>query len=161
MKRGVRGLASAICVALVLQLAACGTIIHPERRGQPKGRIDPAIAVLDGVGLLLFIIPGVIAYAVDFATGAIYLPAGQTSMVPDDANDGDDDGRQKVVYVDPASLDAETIARVVYEETGLKVDVEGDARRVHRFADTKVLLNEMARTNENIRMRHTLASAAP
>ncbi len=32
------------------------------------------LVVLDGLGLLLFVIPGVAAFAVDFSTGAIYLP---------------------------------------------------------------------------------------
>jgi hypothetical protein len=36
--------------------------MYPERRGQkPVGLIDPAIAVLDALGLRLFIVPGVIA----------------------------------------------------------------------------------------------------
>jgi len=35
----------------------------------------PEFAVLDGVGLLLFVIPGIIAFAVDFSTGR-YLSAG-------------------------------------------------------------------------------------
>lgn len=60
--------------ALVLQLAACGTILYPERKGQVSGKIDVGVAVLDGIGLLFFIIPGVIAYAVDFTNGTIYLP---------------------------------------------------------------------------------------
>lgn len=62
--------------AIIFQTTACGTILHPERRGQRAGRIDPAVAILDGLGLLLFIIPGVIAFAVDFNNGAIYLPGG-------------------------------------------------------------------------------------
>jgi hypothetical protein len=54
---------------------SCGTLIHPERVGQPRmGRIDPAVAILDGLGLLLFLIPGIIAFVVDFSTGAIFLP---------------------------------------------------------------------------------------
>ena len=52
----------------------CGTILHPERRGQPAGRLDWGVVLLDGLGLIFFLIPGVIAFAVDFATGAIYLP---------------------------------------------------------------------------------------
>ena len=35
------------------------------------------MVLLDGLGLLLFFIPGVVAFAVDFATGAIYLPPWQ------------------------------------------------------------------------------------
>jgi hypothetical protein len=50
--------------------------MHPERRNQPPGGgIDWSVFALDAVGLLLFFIPGVIAFAVDFTTGAIYLPA--------------------------------------------------------------------------------------
>jgi len=71
----MKKLISLFCAAAVLNLTACGTILYPERVGQQKtGRIDPAVAILDGVGLLVFIIPGLIAYAVDFSNGTIYLP---------------------------------------------------------------------------------------
>src|SRR5262245_44673735 len=53
----------------------CGTLFHSERCGRPHGgRIDWAVVALDGLGLILFFIPGVIAFVVDFSTGAIYLP---------------------------------------------------------------------------------------
>jgi hypothetical protein len=59
-------------------VAGCGMILHPERRNQPPGgSVDWSIFALDAVGLLLFFIPGVIAFAVDFSTGAIYLPPNQ------------------------------------------------------------------------------------
>jgi hypothetical protein len=57
-----------------LSTTGCGTILHPERRGQPAGPLDWRIVALDSLFLLLFFIPGVIAFAVDFSTGAIYLP---------------------------------------------------------------------------------------
>ena len=56
----------------VLFLSGCGTIIYPERRGN-TAQVDVAVVLLDAVGLLFFIIPGVIAYAVDLSTGCIYL----------------------------------------------------------------------------------------
>src|ERR1700758_5507579 len=68
-------------------LASCGTILYPERRGQPAGRLDVGVVALDGIGLLLFLVPGVIAFAVDFATGAIYLPPGYALAVPPTAAD--------------------------------------------------------------------------
>ncbi len=68
-------LQSALLTPLAALLAGCGTILHPERRGQPAGRIDWGIFALDALGLLLFFIPGVIAFAVDFSNGTIYLPA--------------------------------------------------------------------------------------
>ena len=55
-------------------LTGCGTILHPERRGQPAGVLDWKIVALDTLGLVLFFIPGIIAFVVDFQTGAIYLP---------------------------------------------------------------------------------------
>jgi len=63
---------AAHCAAVAL--TGCGTVLHPERRGQPAGRIDWGIFALDAIGLIFFFIPGVIAFAVDFTTGAIYLP---------------------------------------------------------------------------------------
>lgn len=61
-------------------LGGCGTILYPERRGQPHGRLDWGVVALDGLGLVLFFLPGVIAFAVDFATGAIYLPPEQYGL---------------------------------------------------------------------------------
>jgi len=75
-----RGVALGLCGLMLLQLAACGTIIYPERRGQSKGELDPLIVVLDAVGILFFIIPGVASFIIDFNTGAIYLPRGQRSQ---------------------------------------------------------------------------------
>lgn len=63
-----------ICAFLIVQLMGCGTILYPERKGQKSGKIDAGVAILDGIGVLCFIIPGVIAYAVDFYNGTIYLP---------------------------------------------------------------------------------------
>jgi len=66
-----------LTITLFCNLAACGTILYPERNGQHAGSIDPLVAVLDGAGLLFFLIPGVIAFAVDFNNHSIYLPHGQ------------------------------------------------------------------------------------
>ncbi|MBF9000349.1 MULTISPECIES: hypothetical protein [Vibrio] len=71
----------AVSFCLCFNLVACGTIIHPERKGQVDGRIDVGIAVLDAIGLLFFFIPGVVAFAVDFSNGTIYLPGGHTSTL--------------------------------------------------------------------------------
>ena len=67
-------LAGGSVTLLAASVSGCGTILHPERKGQVDGKIDPGIAILDGLGLLLFLVPGVIAFAVDFSNGTIYLP---------------------------------------------------------------------------------------
>lgn len=79
-----RFLLATSAMALASSVSSCGTIIYPERKGQIDGRIDPSIAILDGLGLLLFLIPGVIAFAVDFSNGTIYLPGTQTSKAEDE-----------------------------------------------------------------------------
>ena len=66
----------ALCLPLLLPLSGCGTLIFPERQGQASGKLDPNILILDGFGLLFFIVPGLVAFVVDFATGAVYLPPG-------------------------------------------------------------------------------------
>lgn len=74
----------AITLALlvtVMNLTACGYFLYPERRGQTTGRLDAAVILLDAAGLLIGIIPGVVAFAVDISTGAIYLPKGDKSVI--------------------------------------------------------------------------------
>jgi len=55
--------------------SGCGSIMHPDRVGQPHThQLDWKVAALNGLGMLFFFVPGVVAFAVDFYTGAIYLP---------------------------------------------------------------------------------------
>ncbi|WP_375057963.1 hypothetical protein [Zobellella sp. DQSA1] len=86
-----KSLALALAGVLTTQLAACGTIFYPERKGQISGRIDPVVAIANGIGLLFFIVPGVVAFAVDFSNGTIYLPGGkaelQQQITPDSLNE--------------------------------------------------------------------------
>ncbi|MVW84819.1 polyribonucleotide nucleotidyltransferase [Pseudomonas sp. PB101] len=81
MRAPFRLIGGVLVATLLTQVTACGSIFYPDRRGQIEGKIDPAIAVLDAVGLLFYIIPGLIAFAVDFATGAIYFEPGKTAQV--------------------------------------------------------------------------------
>lgn len=102
-----------ICVVLTIQLAGCGTLMYPERRGQRGGRIDAGVAVLDAIGLLFFIIPGVIAFAVDFGNGTIYLPGTSRSSL--DIKD------MKQVKFDPKHSNAASIEKIIKKETGYKI----------------------------------------
>src|SRR5690554_2163549 len=72
--------ATTFSALLIFELAGCGTIIYPERRGQTGGKIDPAVVIMDGIGLLFWVIPGLVAFAIDFATGAIYTSSGRYSV---------------------------------------------------------------------------------
>lgn len=66
------------------QLAACGTLIYPERQGQTGGKLDLGVVALDALGLLFWFVPGVIAFGVDFITGAIYLPGGTIAQLSEE-----------------------------------------------------------------------------
>ena len=66
---------SALAAGIGSLLSGCGTILYPDRAYQQgRGNLDPAIVILDGIGLFFFIIPGLVAFAVDLTTGAIYFP---------------------------------------------------------------------------------------
>ncbi len=73
-RRAFRKIAASTLIVALLPLTGCGYLIFSERVGQPDGEIDWGIFALDAVGLLFGIIPGVVAFAVDFSTGCIYLP---------------------------------------------------------------------------------------
>ena len=75
--RRMKALSLALCAALGFQLGGCGTILYPERRGQTAGHIDAGVAVMDGLWCLVFIIPGVVGFIVDFANGTIYESGGR------------------------------------------------------------------------------------
>ena len=91
-------------------LSGCGLIMHPERKGQAHhGRIDWKIAALDGLGLCFFFVPGVIAFAVDFATGTIYLPPDQYG-----SEESMEEAPELITIHNPSeSMDQDEIERVV------------------------------------------------
>ncbi len=115
--------AGALTAGLAFSLASCGTLLYPERRGQPAGRLDVGVVALDGVGLLLFLVPGVVAFAVDFATGAIYLPPGCASLAPPSAQ-----GLCQV-RIDPRDLTPRRIEEAVRQQTGKAVSLRPGAYR--------------------------------
>ena len=109
-----------VCAVFFLQVVGCGTIIYPERKGQKTGKIDTSIAILDGIGLLFFIIPGVIAFAVDFNNGSIYLPTGNSYT---NLNEDEKDSLA-LVKIPSDKLDLYTVTQVIKEHTGqiIKLD---------------------------------------
>lgn len=110
-------LAAATLLASLGLQSACGTIFYPERRGQDaKGDLDIGVVLLNGVGLLFFLIPGIIAYAVDFSTGAIYLPPEEEGLI-----DTDGSSRAPDLHIPPQDLTAERLATELSKVTGKEI----------------------------------------
>jgi len=128
-----------VSVALITQMVGCGTIIYPERRGQRTGQIDVGIALLDALWLLVFIIPGVVAFAVDFTTGAIYLPGKRATI---------EAGEMIVIRVNPGELNEKTIREAVMKQTGCQ-ELELSKAKIYpldRSENVEMKLAEIARS---------------
>ncbi|UTW06599.1 polyribonucleotide nucleotidyltransferase [Pseudomonas benzenivorans] len=129
MHKQTRLIGGVLAATLLTQLSACGTLLYPDRRGQIEGRVDPVVVALDAIGILFFVIPGLIAFGIDFATGAIYLPNGQYSMAPETLKQAvDAEGR-----VDNAKLKA-----LIEQHTGHSLPLD-DPRLIQHSANLEQL----------------------
>jgi hypothetical protein len=103
--------------ALVLHLVGCGTLLYPDRQGSRGGRVDPGVVVMDGVLLFFFIVPGLVAFGIDFYTGAVYLPGGHghhTQVVPAPGGDLSDAAvRELVARATGVALPPDAVARAI------------------------------------------------
>jgi hypothetical protein len=105
---------------LVFQLIGCGTLLYPERRGLKAGHLDVGVVILDAIGLLFFLIPGIIAFAVDFSSGCIYLPAsGQVKL--------------KKIKFDPKNTNLADIENIIKNETGHTVKLTQSNMRITKL----------------------------
>lgn len=138
LRRGLTGLVLGVSITA---LAGCGTLFHPERKGQVSGRIDPVVAIANGVGLLFFIVPGVVAYAVDFSNGTIYLPSDRTSA-------GVDTLRLE------EGMDVARLERLLSEKTGKPVSLDDELVRVEEVdsLDEALALVRMAGIDDEARL---------
>jgi hypothetical protein len=126
-----RAIVSGISLASMSLLTSCGTIIYPDRVNQKnRGKLDPSIIILDGIGLFFFLVPGVIAFAVDLATGAIFFPEGQ--------GHGDE---ERTIFDDlsmirPAGgLNQQVIEHFASERAGAEIDLNRDDVQVVQLDD--------------------------
>jgi hypothetical protein len=119
-----------VCVVLLMHLTSCGTLLYPERRGVTRdpAQIDVGVVVMDGALLLLFVVPGLIAYAVDFSTGCIYLPPGRIMQNFDDLTPSD----MQVIRVAPERLNMKALPGIIKQYTGLLVAPYSDDMRIFR-----------------------------
>ncbi len=139
-KRSIKALWVIVGAVLVIQTTGCGTLMYPERRGQKGGHVDAGVAVLDGIGLFFFLIPGIIAYAVDFSNGTIYLPATARS-----------------------SLELKDLRQVKFDHTRttlaeLQIIIKDQTGCVVRFDQPGMVITRLKSTSE---MREQFAQALP
>ncbi|MGQ7247053.1 hypothetical protein ACUN9Y_06910 [Halomonas sp. V046] len=140
MLRPPRLLTGLVLATTLTSLAGCGTVFHPERKGQINGQIDPVIAIANGVGLLFYIIPGVIAYAVDFSNGTIYLPGTQTTDVESLPLEGD--------------MDVAAFEQLLSEKAGQPVTLDNELVRVEQVEslDEALALVRMSGVHDQARI---------
>lgn len=132
-----------LCAVFIFESTGCGTLMYPERRGQRGGHIDAGIAVLDGIGLFFFIIPGVIAYAVDFSNGTIYLPGTARSSLKLN--------NIKQVKFDPKHNRLTSIERIVKAQTGYDVSQSQSLMRIVSLKSTDDMLAKFEQVLPEIR----------
>lgn len=125
-----------LIVTMVVNLTACGTILYPERHNQRPGHLDPGVVVLDAVGLLFFVIPGVIAFAVDFSNNSIYLPHGRSSS--------NDDGHRYAKVPLTGKPDMAAIENAVRAQTGKTIHLQQTGVQVVRLNSADDLDAEFA-----------------
>lgn len=127
MKQTVRRwLSGAVVGASIIALTGCGTLFHPERKGQLSGQIDPVVAIANGVGLLFFIVPGVIAYAVDFSNGTIYLPSNNSASVD-------------VLHLD-RDLNLASLEKLLSDKAGQPVSLESELVMIEKMSNLEEAL---------------------
>ena len=147
MRRLQRFFYHLLILVLALQLAGCGTLLYPERRGQVTGRLDLGVVLLDAIGLFFFIIPGVIAFAVDYSNGTIYLPARPVVVSMNDL---------KQIKFDPKHTSLAQFQRIIKRQTGFTLTADNlDVFRLQSHSD---MVSHFARiTPAADRVRYAMA----
>lgn len=151
-----RTLTAGLTAASSTLLTSCGTIFYPDRRTSRKdgtmgGEIDIMILALDAVGLFFFLVPGIIAFAVDFGTGAIFLPEGGEQMDGDEKTIFDEMNEQARIQtpVQPARIET-----VLHEKTGKRINLQEQPLLALEIND----IREAGIANTRLSANHLLAA---
>lgn len=102
------------------------------------------VAALNAVGLLFFFVPGVVAFGVDFMTGAIYLPGGGLANLTED--------ELKTIKNTPETIDVETFKKVTAQRNDINLpqDVYTDRLNVVEMSSTQSLRMAMDLSTERV-----------
>lgn len=126
-------------IVLILSITSCGYVLHPNRVGQTGGQVDPAILVLDAAGLLFGVIPGIVAFAVDISTGAIYLSPGEQSVI--DKHKNRYSLSPKLPSFSPNMMEENPISQP--EELALKIERNKIADQLSRYINSPIDRNSL------------------
>ncbi|QXH47566.1 polyribonucleotide nucleotidyltransferase [Pseudomonas xanthosomatis] len=119
-----RVIGGALIATLLTQMTACGTIFYPDRRGQIEGKIDPVVVAMDAIGILFYVIPGLIAFGIDFATGAIYYPGGKSAQI--------DPAKLKPAINADGQVDKAKLQAILESELGQRLPLDDPRLIQHR-----------------------------
>lgn len=130
----------------------CGTIMYADRVGQPRsGPIDWKVAAMDGAGLIFFFVPGVIAFAVDYYNGTLFLP---TSTAPEIITASIDQETSVTPQFHEVSMPKNAIYRrdielAISQQQGHPVTIDDHAARIAPLTSLADFSREYKRFAEN------------
>lgn len=114
---GISALKLSLVGTIMSTCSGCGQLLRIGA-GEPDTPDWPAVDE-ESPELIVFLVPGVIAFAVDFRDSMLYLPAdgfGGTER---------ETVRLRTISVSPENLSRDSIAHRVSEESGLDVQLDG------------------------------------
>ena len=117
----MRGILFSLLAALLLGASGCGTLFYSHRIGRRMSKtVDNTVFYSDCALCLLGVIPGVVAFILDYDNGTIYYT--EAELIPDNFNEGSlAPGKMK--KIDGGSMTDEEIARRLSRATGRKIDL--------------------------------------
>jgi hypothetical protein len=98
-------------------------LLYPERKGQQPGQLDMGVVLLNTAGLFVYLVPGIVAFAIDISNNTIYLPGGRRA-------DGSVDDAERLQL---AQLDAEMISDIVHSRYGVDNVLNHPDLLVHQY----------------------------
>lgn len=125
-------LAATVVTCMLSNIAGCGVLLYPERQGQKGGHIDVQVALLNGIGLVFFLVPGLVAFAIDFHQGTIYLPNTYGALLENNEGFAHDHGLHSIKL--EGAINAQTVERVVLEQAGVHIDLSAQNIRAQAIS---------------------------
>ena len=119
--------------------------MYPERIGQPRsGTINWEVAALDGLGVLLFFVPGAIAFMIDWYNGTLFLPPGSYGGRLGETTE------PTTISLRRNQLNRKGIEAAILEQTGEKISLEPGTYMTQQVQDSSefetalaTLINEL------------------